>query len=221
MIAQDMLLLACDPGRPGRHRLTGRRYLPSARCLHRHTSIEPTPAPTPAPSNGDRPLANYINEDLTVPVVFATDQWRASTKRFAAIVEKDGYLLPFYLQHSFSDSALWPYDTANPPGVPTAAYNGYGNTYWHDPGELLYTLALAYPYLGADLKQQTRSHWPKPWMVSTSGESALERSKPRLAAQRHAADNTPFFPRSDQRLAAARCVYVGVLCRLALVTKYR
>ncbi|MEZ4836044.1 MAG: hypothetical protein R2873_29275 [Caldilineaceae bacterium] len=120
--------------------------------------IEPTPTPTPAPSNGDRPLADYINEDLTVPVVFpARILWRASTKRFALLSKKTAISCRSTC-NAASPTRHCGRTTANPPGVPTAAYNGYGNTYWHDPGELLYTLALAYPYLDADLKQQTRDY---------------------------------------------------------------
>lgn len=49
-------------------------------------------------------------------------------------------------------------------GAPCVAEIGYtsggvsGNTVWHDPGELLYTLAAAYPYLDSGLQAQVRAY---------------------------------------------------------------
>lgn len=48
--------------------------------------------------------------------------------------------------------------TTNPPGPPAVTYGANGNVYWQDPGELVFAMALAYPYLDTTLQAQVRAH---------------------------------------------------------------
>jgi hypothetical protein len=53
-----------------------------------------------------------------------------------------------------------PYNTTSPPGPTVITYNYggmTGNVFWHDPGELLYTMALAYPYLDTELQTESNN----------------------------------------------------------------
>ena len=107
----------------------------------------------PEPSNSSRPLVDYISLDLTAPVTDPptelVDSLRAEVR---ATVQAGDHLMPYYLERGMTNSSLWPDDTTHPPDLPTITYQSSGNAYWHDPGELLYTMALAYPYLDEPLK---------------------------------------------------------------------
>ncbi len=74
------------------------------------------------------------------------------------LVSAGGHLMPFFLERGFSATRVWPRRTPNPPGPPSIGYETHGNVYWHDPAELVYSLALAYPYLDGTLQQQTRAY---------------------------------------------------------------
>lgn len=114
-----------------------------------------TSLPTPPPVAVTRSLSDYIEDDLTTPVPFPpADLVARLNDEIRTLVATNEHLMPLYLQRGFSVSLVWPPDTANPPGPPVISHQSAGNTYWHDPGELIYTLALAYPYLNADLKAQ-------------------------------------------------------------------
>jgi outer membrane protein assembly factor BamB len=114
-----------------------------------------TSLPTPPPVAVTRSLTDYIEDDLTTPVPFPpADLTARLNDEIQTLVATNEHLMPLYLQRGFSVSSVWPPDTANPPGPPVIGHQSAGNTYWHDPGELIYTLALAYPYLNADLKAQ-------------------------------------------------------------------
>jgi outer membrane protein assembly factor BamB len=112
-----------------------------------------------AVSKTARPLADYVTLDLTTPVgnppVELVERLRAEMRD---IVRADGHLMPYYVQRGFSTPQVWPNVTPNPPGPPRISHDGDGNVYWHDPGELLYTMALAYPYLDAVLQADTRAY---------------------------------------------------------------
>ncbi|MCX7681047.1 MAG: PQQ-binding-like beta-propeller repeat protein, partial [Anaerolineae bacterium] len=116
-----------------------------------------TPPPPPAPVT--RPLTDYVTLDLTAPV---TDPPADLVERLRAevrdLVTAGDHLMPFYLERGFTNSALWPYNVYVDSPPPYVTYRSTGNIYWHDPGELLYTLALAYPYLDASLQAQVRDY---------------------------------------------------------------
>jgi hypothetical protein len=116
-----------------------------------------------------RPLADYVTLDLTTPAAQPpADLVERLRSEVRALVSSGDHLLPFYLERGFSNPQLWPYNTPNPPGPPQAGYGSEGNIYWHDPGELLYTLAAAYPYLDATLQIS----------VTTYVEQAIARHPP-------------------------------------------
>ncbi len=75
------------------------------------------------------------------------------------------HLMPYYLERGFSTPYAWPHNARNCPNgqdcLPVISFvdsGMYGNVYWHDPGELLYTLAMTYPYLDAGLQSQARAY---------------------------------------------------------------
>ncbi len=107
-----------------------------------------------------RPLADYVTLDLTTPIVNPpADLVNRLRDEVRAIATANDHLMPFYLERGFSESSLWPHTalpgTGEPPGV---AYGSVGNVYWHDPDELVYTLALAYPYLDSALQTSVRQY---------------------------------------------------------------
>jgi uncharacterized repeat protein (TIGR01451 family) len=98
-------------------------------------------------------LTDYVSLDLTTPIANPpSDLVQRLRNEVQWLVSTNEHLMPFYLERGFSTQFVWPYDTDNPPGLPSISYAANGNAYWHDPGELLYTLASAYPYLDASLK---------------------------------------------------------------------
>lgn len=114
------------------------------------------PNPTPVET---RALEDYLSIDMSVP---ASNPPADLVARLQAeirdMIQGDDHLLPMYLMRGFSESQIWPYNTTNPPGVPKVTYLDHGNTYWQDPGELLYTMALAYPYLDSSLQSDLRQY---------------------------------------------------------------
>ena len=106
-----------------------------------------------------RPLSDYVTLDLTTPVTNPNQELVDQlSEQIASAVETDSHLMPFYLERGISTSFLWPYNTTNPPGLPIVQYINTGNVFWQDPGELLYSLALAYPYLNATLKTKVKNY---------------------------------------------------------------
>jgi uncharacterized repeat protein (TIGR01451 family) len=107
-----------------------------------------------------RPLADYVTLDLTAPAANPpADLVTRLREEVRAIVTASDHLMPFYLERGFSQPFLWPYNVpSGKSGLPTIAYINTGNAYWHDPGELLYTVALAYPYLDAPLQASAKQY---------------------------------------------------------------
>lgn len=113
-------------------------------------------------------LRQYIDNDLTTPVANPASDLvqRLRSEVQAMLTLANGqHLLPLYVERGFSNPNVWPYDSANCSGQPTCVANIhysasglFGNVFWHDPGELLYTLAAAYPYLDPALQTQTRTY---------------------------------------------------------------
>jgi hypothetical protein len=118
------------------------------------------PVSDPGYIHSSRPLADYVTLDLTTPVANApADLVSRLRDEVHAIVTADDHLMPFYLERGFTTSFLWPHDV--PPdksGLPKVTYGDHGNVYWHDPGELLYTMALAYPYLDGQLQSSVKQY---------------------------------------------------------------
>jgi hypothetical protein len=128
-----------------------------APLVYTHTEISRQTSNTVPPSPpviSARALTDYIALDLTAPVADPpADLVTDLRDQVRAIVSANDHLMPFYLERGFTTSFLWPHDVpSGKTGLPSVTYSGGGNVYWHDPGELLYTMALAYPYLDAQLK---------------------------------------------------------------------
>jgi hypothetical protein len=112
------------------------------------------------PANTARPLSEYVTLDLTEP---RADPPAALVNRLReevrALVSAKGHLMPFYIERGFSDTIVWPptvpLDKSGPARI---GYNDHGSLYWHDPGELMYTLAMAYPYLDSTLQAEVRTY---------------------------------------------------------------
>lgn len=124
----------------------------------------PSPAPVapPSPSSSPDPAIRLIESDLNVPAAQPSmdlvDRLRSEVKDLLSTAHGE-HLLPFYVQRGFSKPFLWPPDV--PPGqegLPAVTYAGNGTVFWQDPGELLYTLALAYPYLDPSLQALVKTY---------------------------------------------------------------
>lgn len=114
-----------------------------------------------------RPLAEYLTLDLTTPVANPHPDLvaRLNAEVTALLDLADGdHLLPIYIERGFTTSYIWPYNT--PPdktGIPSITYGADGNAYWHDPGELLLSLAQAYPYLAGSLQTRVAAFLADEW----------------------------------------------------------
>jgi len=104
------------------------------------------------------PLQNYVTTDLTTPVAVSTQNQdlvdRLNNEVSNLLTAANGnHLMPYFLERGLSSPRVWPYNTSNT-GLPEIAYISHGNVFWQDPGELLLSMAQAYPYLTAPLKTQ-------------------------------------------------------------------
>lgn len=110
-----------------------------------------------------RSLTDYVTLDLTAPdpnpnpAVVAQIQ-----EQVMKIVAAGNHLMPMFLHRGYTKSQIWPYNTTNPcsptPCLPEITHLATGNAYWFDPGELLYTMAMAYPYLTSSQKSALKSY---------------------------------------------------------------
>ena len=131
--------------------------------VYTHTPTSLTALPRGKGKTGEgalRSLTDYVSLDLTTPVANPpADLVNRLRDEVRALVTANGHLMPFYIERGFSTSFLWPYDV--PPGktgLPSVSYINQGNVYWQDPGELLYAMALAYPYLDTALQAQVKTY---------------------------------------------------------------
>ena len=125
------------------------------------TTTAQTAASPPQPkATSARALADYVSLDLTTPNTNPpADLVERTRNEVRAIVTSGGHLMPFYLERGFSDTLIWPNGSIKKKDeMPHISYESHGTGFWSDPGELMYTLALAYPYLDADLQQQTKTY---------------------------------------------------------------
>ena len=124
---------------------------------------DPEVPPTPDGTVMQRALTDYITLDLTAPdpnpnpVVVQQIQ-----AQIEAITSSGNHLMPMFLHRGYTRSQIWPYNTTNPcsptPCLPEITHLATGNAYWFDPGELLYTMALAYPYLTTQQQLSVRNY---------------------------------------------------------------
>lgn len=80
------------------------------------------------------------------------------------VIKANNHLLPVFMERGIATSGGWPPDTSNPSsGDPLTRIRHVstvltGNAYWYDPGELVYSLSLAYPYLSSSTKAQLSTY---------------------------------------------------------------
>jgi hypothetical protein len=154
---------------------------------------EPRPqaAPDAAPLEPTRPLAEYIDIDVNLP---SPNPDPALVQRLHVEISRtlaaDDHWMPYYFERGFSSQRLFPPTTTRPPGPPAAGFNDSGNIAWHDPGELLFSLAAAYPYLDPELQARVQSYGaqelarysplvdlpysPRPWLLEGAAREPYE-----------------------------------------------
>jgi outer membrane protein assembly factor BamB len=145
------------------------------------------PAPLPLAGEGDRgegvrataSLTTYVWSEPLRPVADPpADLVARLNNEVQRIVDTSDHLLPYFLERGFTTNMLFPGDTLYPEEGLAACQPG--NIYWFDPGELVYTLSMAYPYLSSNLQTQVRSYlsaemarypplealpWPPVWLT--------------------------------------------------------
>lgn len=122
-------------------------------------TLPPPPDPTPPVVTTTRPLTDYVTLDLTAPAANPPpDLVQRLRAEVADLIALTPYPMPYYLQRGMSNPAMWPYNATQGDEPPMIAYNSGGNAIWHDSGELVLTLAMAYPYLDATLQERVRQY---------------------------------------------------------------
>jgi len=101
-------------------------------------------------------LADYVWDEPVRPVPYPDSTLVAQLEEEVQAVVNAGHLAPFFLERGFTTGQGIPDDSYHPEEGQT--YFQPGNVYWFDPGELVYTLSLAYPYLSDLLKSQVRAY---------------------------------------------------------------
>lgn len=122
-------------------------------------TLPPPPAPTPPVVHTTRPLTDYVMLDLTDPVTNPPADLVARLRdEVRTLIALTPYPMAYYFERGFSNPAMWPHNSnpnsnsPQPPEPPSVTYGSHGNVAWHDSGELLLTLAMAYPYLDPTLQ---------------------------------------------------------------------
>ncbi len=152
--------------------------------------LPPSPSPTSGRGGGGTgvgvrattSLTTYVWTEPVRPVSNPpADLVQRLEQEVTRIVNANDHLLPYFLERGFTTNMLFPGDSLYPEEGLAACQPG--NIYWFDPGELVYTLSIAYPYLTDTLKSRVRSYlaaemarypplealpWdnPPPWLTS-------------------------------------------------------
>lgn len=127
-------------------------------------TLAPARSSPPPPSTFSRPgptpvstetLASYVWNEPSRPVNAPPDLLARLQREIERVVAVDEHLMPFYLERGFHGGGSWPPDVTDdrePASV------GNSRAYWFDPGELVLSLSLAYPYLDPELQARVRSY---------------------------------------------------------------
>jgi len=109
-----------------------------------------------APMSSVESLADYVWSDTSRPVAYADDDLIARLEEEVRSILATGHLAPFFVERGFKTREGIPSDSSHPED----GSNSFrpGNVYWFDPGELIYTLSLAYPYVSNDLRFQLHTY---------------------------------------------------------------
>lgn len=122
-------------------------------------TLPPPPPPTLPVVTTTRALTDYVTLDLTTPAGNPSpDLVQRLHAEVTDLIALTPYPMPYYLQRGMSNPAMWPHNATQGSAPPAIAYNGSGNAIWHDSGELVLTLAMAYPYLDPPLQSRVRQY---------------------------------------------------------------
>lgn len=110
----------------------------------------------PASLPGAQALADYVWNMPLRPVLYPDKELTARLEKEVQAMVNAGHLAPLYIERGFTTGQGIPGDSAHPEDGLTRFRPG--NVYWFDPGELIYTLSMAYPYLSSGLKSQVRAY---------------------------------------------------------------
>jgi len=149
-------------------------------------TLPPPPPPTPPVVTTTRPLTDYVTLDLTGlvsnPPADLVQRLRDEVRTLIALTP---YPMPYYFERGMTNPAMWPHNSTQPTEPPAVTYGSHGNAVWHDSGELLLTLAMAYPYLDPTLRVSVTQYvsgvialYP-PWQNMPWGGDWLRNSAPR------------------------------------------
>ena len=131
--------------------------------------------------NSARAMSEYVSLDLTTPVVTPDAALVARlNKEVADMVRLPGHVVPYFYERGFRGQEVWPAGSPTQASeLPHISYNTKGNVLWHDVGELMQTVAMAYPYLTAALKIKAKA-----WMEAEIARYAPIEDLPQYNAQR-------------------------------------
>lgn len=112
-------------------------------------------------ANGSAPLtvsfSTYVWSEPIRPIANPpADLVALLEEEVRRIVNTNDHLLPYFLERGFTTPMLFPGDSLYPQDGLAACRPG--NIYWFDPGELVYTLSIAYTYLSPELQARTRGY---------------------------------------------------------------
>ncbi|MFZ5917182.1 MAG: PQQ-binding-like beta-propeller repeat protein [Chloroflexota bacterium] len=111
----------------------------------------------PAPTTGVQALSDYVWNEPVRPVPYPDAALVARLEQEVQAVVSAGHLAPFFLERGFTTKEGVPGDSSHPEDG-LVKFSPSGNVYWFDPGEMVYTLSLAYPYLSSGLQSQVRAY---------------------------------------------------------------
>jgi hypothetical protein len=139
---------------------------PAPKQWHDSAGTVSTVSPNPQPQGPLVPkaLADYVTTDLTRPAVNPPQDLvnRLQNEVRALLQLANGqHLMPYYLEKGMANQQVWPYtywNSAGKTGMAEINFLAHGNVYWFDPGELLYSLAMAFPYLDSALQIQVKAY---------------------------------------------------------------
>jgi uncharacterized repeat protein (TIGR01451 family) len=129
---------------------------PPSGLAHREPERAPDqPVASSSPTNVQS-LADYVWDEPVRPVPFPNRELVARLEEEVQAIVDAGHLAPLYIERGFTIPRGIPGDSSHPQDG--LVEFGPGNVYWFDPGELVYALSLAYPYLSSGLKGQVRAY---------------------------------------------------------------
>lgn len=119
-----------------------------------------TGAGTASNSNSGRAMSEFVTTDLTTPSATPPGDLRDLLRHeiMDMVRSTPGHVLSFWMQRGLTTGYAWPAGHPTTAGEVTVIKDGVqGNAFWFDPAELLYTCAMAYPYLTVNQKAKLKT----------------------------------------------------------------